>query len=412
MTIDPALQAQIDVQILEQGAFVPLEFLLDSGRLVHGDYESWRRRDIHSLDEVLMGSPAKIRAQLESAAAYARSIGLVETPQSLDAWVSGSGDPGGTLRISADARLQRLIGSRYQPPQAAPQMDLFFDNPVVVLINGIARALAARNARDAQRLLDRLYLQAPNHADLAAFDRLLTALERLGRPVDDPRRELTFLQEVTPTAKRLLGWEARDLLTPLWRQLGDALDRQGFSMTEPNLHRSFALLQAQDWAGAADAVRSEARWSEHLPLCLSLAQSSFYQQRRSDALRAWFHACWLAPDAAAAALEDRRQPDTGMRALWRRFVDSDTELAPGLAAEELELTAADFPAWLLLREPGLNRQLAIALAPGHTRSEEAYRIVHRWIDARRGGQAEEELELRKGLLAVHPFLFMCLKQAV
>ena len=29
--------------------------------------------------------------------------------------------------------------------------------------------------------------------------------------------------EVAPTAKRLLGWEARDLLAPLWRQLAEAL---------------------------------------------------------------------------------------------------------------------------------------------------------------------------------------------
>ena len=81
MTIDSAVQTQIDTQILEQGAFVPLEFLLDSGRLIHDDYAGWRRREIDSLDEVLMGSPEKIRAQLESATGYARSIGLVETPR-------------------------------------------------------------------------------------------------------------------------------------------------------------------------------------------------------------------------------------------------------------------------------------------------------------------------------------------
>jgi hypothetical protein len=412
VSINTALQAQIDAQILEQGAFVPLEFLLDSGRLVHGDYESWRRRDIDSLDEVLMGSPEKIRAQLESAAAYARGIGLVETPQTFDAWVSQGGARGGPLRVSADARLQRLIACRYQPPQAAPQMDLFFDNPVVVLINGIARALAARNARDAQRLVDRLYVQAPNHADLAAFDRLLAALGHLDRPVTEPRRELDFLQEVTPTAKRLLGWEARDLLAPLWRQLADALDQQRYSSTEPNLHRSFALIQAQDWAGAADAVHGEPRWWEQVPLCLNLAQSSFYLQRRSDALQGWFHVCWLAPDAAAVALDDRRQPDTGIRALWRRFVDAGDALAPGGAAEELGLTAAEFPAWLLLREPGLNRQLAVDLVVGNTPAQEAYRIVHRWIDARRGGRSEEELGLRKKLLTVHPLLFKCLKNNV
>ena len=40
MTIDIDLQTQIDTQILEQGAYAPLELLIESGRLIHGDYES------------------------------------------------------------------------------------------------------------------------------------------------------------------------------------------------------------------------------------------------------------------------------------------------------------------------------------------------------------------------------------
>jgi hypothetical protein len=416
MTIDSVTQTQIDTQILEQGAFVPLEFLLDSGRLIHGDYEGWRRGQIDSLDEVLMGSPAKIRAQLESAVGYARSIGLVETAQTFHAWTAGAVDHGEPLRISADAQLQRLIGSRFAPAQNAPQLDLFFDNPVVVLTNGIVRSLSARNIEDAQRQLDRLYAQAPNHAELAAFDRLLAALGHLDRPIDDPRRELEFLLDITPAAKRLLGWEARDLLTPRWRQLADALGNQAFSVAEPNLHVSFALVQAHDWPAASEAVRREPQWWLHVPLCLRLAQSSFYQQRRSDALEAWFHACWRAPGEAAAALDNRRQPDTGISALWRRFIDSEEELTPGLSpvsgAAEPVLTAADFPAWLLMREPGLNRQLGIDLAGGDTPAEEAYRIVHRWIDARRGNRGDEELALRKTLQAHHPVLFRYLKRSV
>ena len=413
MTIDIELQTQIDTQILEQGAFAPLEFLIDSGRLIHGDYESWRRREITSLDDVLMGNKEKIRAQLESAAGYARSIGLVEQPQTFYAWDAGAVDHSdGPLRISADAQLHRLIGSRYVPAQNAPQMDLFFDNPVVALTNGIVLALSARNLGETQRQLDRLYAQAPNHADLAAFDRLLAALEHLDRPIDDPRQELQFLLDITPAAKRLLGWEARDLLAPLWRQLADVLWNQSFSIGEPNLHRSFALIQAQDWRGAGDAVHREPQWWLHAPLCLHLAQSCFYQQRRSDALTAWFHLCWRAPAEAADALDNRRQPDTGISALWRRFVDCEEELWPSGVPLEPALTAADFPAWLLLREPGLNLQLAVDLALGNTPAEESYRSVHRWIDARRANRSADELALRKTLQANHPVLFRYLKRSV
>jgi hypothetical protein len=418
MSIDIALQTQVDTQILEQGAFAPLEFLIDSGRLIHSDYEDWRRRQIDSLDDVLMGSKEKIRAQLESAVGYARSIGLVEQPQTFYAWVSHAPTANATgrgasldhadtpLRISSDAQLTKLIAGRYVPAQSAPQMDLFFDNPVVALTNGIARSLSARNVGETQRQLDRLYAQAPNHADLASFDRLLEALRHLDRPVVHARQELEFLTDITPTAKRLLGWEARDLLAPLWQQLADALKMQPFSATEPNLHRSFALVQALDWAAASDAVQSEPQWWTHPPLCLRLAASAFYQQRRTDALTAWFHLCWRAPEQATEALDNPRQPDTGIKAQWQRFLDSDEELS---SAAVPALTAAEFPAWLLLREPGLNLQLAVDLPTGTTPGEENYRCVHRWIDARRAKRAEEEIALRKMLQASSPALFRQLK---
>src|ERR1700730_18580820 len=109
-TIDIALQAQVDAQLLEQGAFAPLELLIDSGRLIHSDYEGWRRREISFLDDVLMGSKEKIRAQLESAAGYARSIGLVVELQTFYAWNSAATDNSSEpLRISADPQIHALI---------------------------------------------------------------------------------------------------------------------------------------------------------------------------------------------------------------------------------------------------------------------------------------------------------------
>src|SRR5882724_8735442 len=283
MAIEAELQAQVDAQLMEQGAFAPLDLLFNSGRLIYSDYEAWRRREVELLDDVLMGDPAKILAELEQAATYARNIRLVEQPQDFFAWgqesvrVGTGGDAAGggaagtankPLRISAQPGLQRLIGCRYLPAQSAPQMDLFFDNPVVTLTNGIARALCARNAVEGQRQLDRLYVQAPNHPDLAAFDRLVGGLDDLGRPVDDPAARLEFLTAIAPTARHLLGSGSRDYLSPLWRHLADALADHPFSPGAPNLHRSFALSQAQDWVGVSESILGESQWGSHPQLCL------------------------------------------------------------------------------------------------------------------------------------------------
>jgi hypothetical protein len=409
--VDTSLQAHVDAQMLEQGAFAPLELLFNSGRLLYSDYESWRRREIEFLDGVLMGNPDKIKAELEQAASYARRIKLVEQSQEFHAWhhgapaVAGGGDR--PLRISMDPQLQRLIGSRYVRAQSVPQMDLFFDNPVVALTNGIVQALTTHNLMSAQRQLDQLYTQAPTHSELAAFDQLLAALGHLAHPVAEPRAELAFLLEVTPTARRLLGAQSRDLLSPLWMQLGDAVRSAAFDREEPALHRSFALSQAQDWAGVTDSVLSEPGWQRHAPLCLRLVESAFNRRQRVAALAAWCHVCWRAPAETSQAVSKLRQPE--LTTLWQRFLDDEPDAAQ--ATGESALTEVDFPAWLLLSEPGLALQLAEELATG-TPAEEPYRCIHRWIHARRARQQSEELALRKSLQASHPALFRVLKRSV
>ena len=120
-----------------------------------------------------------------------------------------------------------------------------------------------------------------------------------------------------------------------------------------------------------------------------------------------------------------RQPE--LTTLWQRFLDdepdpSSPESPPRAAGPtagptagqnvgSTTLTESDFPAWLLLNEPGLALPLAEDLATG-TSSEESYRCVHRWIHARRARKADEELALRKTLQAAHPALFRVLKQSV
>lgn len=409
--IDSALQQQVDDQLLEQGAFTVLELLLAGGRLAYGDYESWRRQEIEFLDAVLMGSPEKIRTQIEQSVNYARSIGLVEQQQEFTAWQTDAPTSNKPLRISDQLELHRLIAGRFIPAQQAPQMDLFFDNPVAALTNGIARALAATNAADAQRQLDRLYEIAPTHPDLAGFDRLLAALNHLGQPTEDLQQQLEFLLDAAPTAKRLLGSRWRELLTPLWRQLADALEGKSFSAEQPQLHRSFTLSQAQDWASVSACVLKEPEWWRHPSLCLQLAHSGAFQHRRIEALAGWFQLCWHAPSHAAEALGKSQQPDAGVGAAWQEFLATEDDLADE-DADEAALAPGDFPAWMLLHEPGLARQLDIDLAHTQAPGEEHYRCVHRWIEARRMQRKDDELALRKALQHGHPVLFRYLKSVV
>lgn len=391
------LQAKVDSLLLEQGAFAPLEFLFASGRLLPADYEAWRRGEVTVLDEVLMGSRESIREELEQSAAHARALGLKEERQELG--VQAGGSVGAAPRISADPRLATLIASRYVPAQSAAQMDLFFDNPVVALTTGIAGALADANASEAARLLDALYAREPNHPDLPAFDRLLEALERARQPVTETLELLQFITAITPSARRLLGARARDLLVPQWRRMAEAARTLPYSPQAPMLHASYAWTQAQDWEEARASVLAEPEWWRHTALALRLVESGLRRRRRAEGLCAWLQLCWQTPGEAGEAVEKLKWSE--IHALWRRFLDSDEALV-----------AQDFPAWLLLHEPALARTLPADLPLGRSPAEEHYRLVHRWLSARAAGADAQDLALRKQLKELHPALFTCLLRSL
>lgn len=394
------LQAQVDALLLEQGAFAPLELLLATGRLLYTDYEAWRRGEVGRLDEVLMGRREAVREELEHAAAYARALGLMEQAQELAA-ARDAGSGTRALRVSDDSRLATLLASRYVPAQSAPQMDLFFDNPVVALVNGVARALAAADAAEAARQLDRLYAKEPNHSELPAFDRLLDALSHPGRPIADCHGELEFVTGITPDAWRLLGARARDLLVPLWRHLAQALGSTPYSPQAPMLHASHAWSEAHAWDEVRASVLREPQWWRHVPLALRLIESSLRRRRRAEALSGWFQLCWQAPERVPEALEALRFPD--LHAVWQRFVQAEEEPLEE-EGRQRALTAADFPAWLLLDEPALARRLP-ELPIGASAGEEHYRLAHRWITAREARRPAEEMALRKDLKERQPALF-------
>jgi hypothetical protein len=397
-------QAEVDTQLLEHGAFSPLELLFSSGRLFQGDFDAWRRREIEFLDTVLMGSPEKIREELELAATYARSLGLAAQPQEFHALGAAEMDgvQGAPLRISAEARWHQLIASRFVPARQAPQLDLFVDNPVVTLTTGLVRALAARDLADAQRRLDRLYEQAPTHPDLPAFDRLLAALRELASPALSPRARHDLIAGITPTARRQLGSHARELLAPLWRELAAGVASRPYTPGEPQLHASFALAQAQDWAGVHQSVLAERDWWLHASLCIRLAESAFHRRRRVEGLSAWCRGCWRSPQEAVGSIG--LLPE--LTPLWQQFTDEDS------AEEDAILQDADFPAWLLLHEPGLALQLPQELATGDTPAEEGYRLIHRWLAARREKRRDEEMALRRQLQGSHTPLFRLLRRTL
>ncbi|NIB43907.1 hypothetical protein HBA55_30170 [Pseudomaricurvus alkylphenolicus] len=402
-SIDNQLQTQIDGQLMEQGAFTPLDLLLSSGRLTYIDYEQWRQGNQPYLDETLLGSPKRIRQQLDAAVAYAKQIGLVEDEQEFTCW----DNTGSKLRLSADDEMHHLLSLRFVSVQNEPQMDMFFDNPVVVLVNDIVAALVSRSLADAERALDNLYQQSPNHADLAMFDQMVSALGRSQGPCGDTQAELSSVQELSGHAKRLLSAQYREYLIPLWRYLAKALEGVAFDPEQPQHHSSYVLARAEDWPGVSHAVNQSPLWQQQPVLCLRLAESGLRRQQRIEAITAWCYLCWLHPQVAEESLNEGGQGDRNVSDLWHRFLDLEDTLE---LDEPLEIGV--FPAWLLLAEPGLAQSLPEKLPLREDRAAQLFGVCHRLVKARLAADGDREMGLRGELQQLEPALVDFLKSRV
>ncbi len=379
------IQYPVEQLLLEQGEYLPLEFLLQEGRLTYADYEAWRNGELDTLDEALFGDRQHIKQQLMQAADYLQQRGWQAETITYHAWRN---DLSHTLRFSLNDALNDCFHRRYRKPQDQPQLDMFTDAPATNRVNGITRALANRDAGEARRQLEGLYDTAPDHIRLGELERLVEAAESLDAAVTDATADLRILQEtLTPLAQSLLGKESRNLLIPLWRRLSAALHDQPYHATQPEQHTSYTASQAMDWDSARQAVEQVPHWQNDPVLLQRHARACEPLHRRCDALLSWFSLCWR---FAAHSDVIKSTTDTELRQQWEAF----QELEP-------ELPAHTFPAWLLLDKPGLSNVLA---GPRHDAANcpASYRTLHQ---LQSNPSAQTNIALRAQLKQQDPVLF-------
>lgn len=389
---------QVDQLLLEQGEYLPLEFLLQEGRLSYADYEAWRAGELVHLDQALFGDPQQVREELAAAERYLRDRGWRAEPVRYEPWSklsapSTSESTPECLRFSADSGLDACFHRSYRKPQDHPQLDLFTDSPATCLVNGIIRSLAERQPVEARRELERLADVAPDHARLGELERLTEALESLDSPVNDARAELQWLQQtLTPLAAKALGPARQNFLVPLWRRLSQALQDQPYSPDAPELHLSYTAAQALDWAGSRRAAEREPGWRNDPVMLLRHALACDQQRDHAAALSSWFTVCWRFPERAHA-LEASVNDD--LRQHWSAFQDLDPELP-----------VQSFPAWLLMNRPGLRDRLGEPekLSVG---CPESYRTLSHLLRLPRpqGKAGADEMTLRAQLKREDPVLF-------
>ncbi len=383
----PHIQYPVEQLLQAHGEYLPLEFLLQEGRLAYVDYETWRNGELDTLDEALFGDQQHIGQQLLQAAVYLQRRGWQAETISYHAWRN---DRSRTLRFSQNDVLNNCFHQRYHKPQDQPQLDMFTDAPATNRVNGITRALANRDAGEARRQLEGLYDTAPDHIRLGELERLVEAVENLHTPAGDIATDLRKLQEtLTPLAETLLGKESRNLLIPLWRRLSTALHGQPYLAAQAERHMSYTASQAMDWDSARQAVEQVPEWQNDAVLLQRHARACEPLQRRCDALLSWFNLCWQFPRQSNAI---ESSLDTELRQQWAVFQELEPELPTGT-----------FPGWLLLSRPGLRK---ILIGPRHDAANcpASYRTLYR-LQSNLSAQTGDDIALRAQLKQQDPALF-------
>jgi len=362
----------IEKQVMELGCYSPIEWLLQSGYLQYVDYERWRMGGLPYLEDSVLCPKDKLFSQLNKGERFATQFNLVIQTQPLMG-----------LKISRDPKLSRLLARLWLRQNDVPQMDLFMDNPSVVTENKLISALNNRELAKAQSLLAQLVQQVPDHPLLSDYDGLIAYAQQIHKPLaaDSIREELEYLKTtILPVAQKLLKQTARDYVAPAWRRLAKALTDSACQDSSSDLHASYAWQQMQNWGEVKNSIINTANYRQQPVLLARLAEAFWYLQQWDQCLLCWCHLFGL--DAKFGAEEIERQADARLLLMWHNFQDQ-------------ELPDEDFPAWLLLHEPGLVHHIQNAEQP-------LLEVVVHLLRARL--QGDDEMEWRRQLQKLNPAL--------
>ncbi|MDE0157629.1 MAG: hypothetical protein OXI88_19825 [Gammaproteobacteria bacterium] len=271
------------------------------------------------------------------------------------------------------------------------QFDLFLHSAEVVAENELRESLLERNASQAQQKFEELRTRNPDHKTLAPASAMIDALH--AEPPQDSNTALGYLnrldQEWIPAAKTLFGVEGREILAPVWRATGLALESIHFDPEHPDHHASRAYLACGDWNAALRVTEAEQDYENQPVLLERMAQAFWQLHRTAQAFEQWFLLCWLAPAYFEELIENGHI--TASLLLEHRTTFINTDMEP-------ELTTEWYPAWVLLHEPGLAR--SVTGRDAIAGPERAFNLVKELLSSN-----DEQLAARKELRDIHPGLF-------
>ena len=383
------VQAAIQQQLSTHGFYSPVELLLATNRLGYDDYRAWRRGDRRTLDGLLRDGVTEARTLLEEAEVWVRGLHLEAEAASL---LGTDKHAGVELKASDNPQLDNLLHVEYRRDVDRAQPDLFLDGAQAQIQNQLIQAITAGDAAACEVKLRQLASLDAEHWAIDHAVALIDAL--LAAPLEQPEEARERLDAIEnrwlPAASSLLRAGARDFLSPLWRDVGRALEGVPFASHDAKGHASWAYLNGLDWSSVKRTVLEVQNWESEPLLQTWVALARWRLAEYREAMRSWFALCWHFPAHFTESVESPDFPNSSLQRAWVEAQDQDLDQP---------ITPPWFPAWLLTGHPGMARTMGPC---GGTGGPE--RAFDHLVALRRGHSDREDLDHRRALHDLHPDL--------
>ena len=281
------------------------------------------------------------------------------------------------------------------------QLDLFLDSRSVVLTNEAIVALVARDAERASNSINQLRCEAPEDANLRAFDTLACALGQWCKPAPNTAaiaRTVSWLEnQVTLAATLVLGPAAPAFMAPFFRELADVAQGLAYEPARPSAYRAWLCLRCGEWAEAEEAALAMPCPSQCSDALHWLCVARYRIRGLAAARSSLFALAWLEPARLASLLADLG--DELLAQAWRTF----ERASEWESIDEIQLPAW-FPAWYLLEHPGVAKELDEVVFPDRPPAQAA-RLALQLIELERQGNWRKLTGQREQLRRVNPDLF-------
>ena len=381
--------ATIDEYLSRQGRFCLMDWLLANNFLHYTDYEAWRYGELNNLDDVVQFDQETLQVLIDKTDEHCRDLKLAPERQEFFRW---DGDQRVLLMASEDNGQELALTQCWLRSRDRPQLDLFLDNSAQIAENALLEALTARRFDCAQSRLQNLSELNPEFPRLGGYQDLINyGRHMLANPeiIDQALdAELQGLQqEVLPLVQEVMGPTARDYLALAWRRLSNAMQGMRFNPEQPWRHSSSALLKIPDYPAVIECLSADPGLYRQAILLERMAQSFGALHQHENGLIMWCLLMELDADYTEQAL-DRHQSHR-VHALWQDFWDIENNWPSAL-----------FPAYVLLRQPGLLYYLENFPPLRFPASEAMVALLRKRL------AGEDEISAREKLQAISPELLV------